>query len=109
VRRETWDALVAARRSVLDEMIEPRSALRERADSTRASLVRRRDEASRALGRLLVAGPDPAGPEAHCRRGREARGVLTAEELATLDLTGVRWAVLSACDTTSAVRAAARG
>ena len=32
-------------------------------------------------------------------RGRRGRGILTAEEVSMLDLHGVEWAVLSACDT----------
>jgi CHAT domain-containing protein/tetratricopeptide (TPR) repeat protein len=47
------------------------------------------------FGGLALAGAnrrDRAGPD-------EEDGVLTAEEIAALDLGGVRWAVLSACDT----------
>jgi CHAT domain-containing protein len=47
------------------------------------------------LSGLALAGAnhrDRAGPG-------EEDGVLTAEEIAGLDLTGVEWAVLSACDT----------
>jgi CHAT domain-containing protein/Tfp pilus assembly protein PilF len=47
------------------------------------------------LAGLALAGAnhrDAAGPE-------EEDGILTAEEIAALDLTGVEWAVLSACDT----------
>lgn len=34
-----------------------------------------------------------------CWRPDEEDGILTAEEIAALDLSGVEWAVLSACDT----------
>jgi CHAT domain-containing protein/tetratricopeptide (TPR) repeat protein len=47
------------------------------------------------LSGLALAGAnrrDAAGPE-------EEDGILTAEEIAVMDLSGVRWAVLSACDT----------
>jgi CHAT domain-containing protein len=47
------------------------------------------------LSGLALAGANhrgAAGPD-------EEDGILTAEEIAALDLTGVRWAVLSACDT----------
>ncbi len=47
------------------------------------------------LSGLALAGAnhrDAAGPE-------EEDGILTAEEIAALDLSGVEWAVLSACDT----------
>ena len=41
--------------------------------------------------------------------GDEEDGILTAEEIATLDLSGVRWAVLSACDTGQGEVAAGEG
>lgn len=54
------------------------------------------------LSGLVLAGAnhrEDAGPD-------EEDGILTAEEIAALDLSGVRWAVLSACDTgTGEVRA----
>lgn len=50
---------------------------------------------------------------AGANRGRDALGrvpgILTAEELATLDLRGCRLAVLSACDTNAGVRRAGQG
>ncbi len=48
-----------------------------------------------ALSGLALAGAnrrEEAGPD-------EEDGILTAEEIATFDLSGVRWAVLSACET----------
>jgi CHAT domain-containing protein/tetratricopeptide (TPR) repeat protein len=54
------------------------------------------------LSGLVLAGAnhrDQAGPD-------EEDGILTAEEIASLDLSGVEWAVLSACETgVGAVRA----
>jgi CHAT domain-containing protein len=47
------------------------------------------------LSGLALAGAnhrDAAGPD-------EEDGILTAEEIAAMDLSGVEWAVLSACDT----------
>lgn len=41
-----------------------------------------------------------AGANQRARRGREEEdGILTAEEIAGLDLSAAQWAVLSACDT----------
>ena len=49
---------------------------------------------------LLVAGLALSGANERLRRGAEEEdGMLMAEEIATLDLHGVEWAVLSACDT----------
>lgn len=45
---------------------------------------------------LLLTGLALAGAN---RRGGTEDGILTAEEIASLDLRGVEWAVLSACDT----------
>jgi CHAT domain-containing protein/tetratricopeptide (TPR) repeat protein len=53
------------------------------------------DRSSLQLAGLALAGANHrglAGP-------REEDGILTAEEIAALDLTGVEWAVLSACNT----------
>ncbi len=53
------------------------------------------DENPLLLSGLALAGANrraAAGPE-------EEDGILTAEEVASLNLTGVQWAVLSACDT----------
>lgn len=47
------------------------------------------------LSGLVLAG---ANRRDHKAPGQED-GILTAEEIATLDLAGVEWAVLSACDT----------
>jgi CHAT domain-containing protein len=48
---------------------------------------------------LLLAGLAFAGANARGDRPASDDGVLLAEEIATLDLSGVEWAVLSACDT----------
>ena len=47
------------------------------------------------LSGLVFAGANLHEPGASV----EGNGILTAEEIATLDLAGVEWAVLSACDT----------
>ena len=70
---------------------------------------------TRAVGRLSRAGPSTAQPPENPlllsglafaganRAPRPVRttddGILTAEEVASLDLQGIEWAVLSACDT----------
>jgi CHAT domain-containing protein/tetratricopeptide (TPR) repeat protein len=49
---------------------------------------------------LLLSGVALAGANRRAHSGaREDDGVLTADEVASLDLSGVEWAVLSACDT----------
>ncbi|MFC2173273.1 tetratricopeptide repeat protein, partial [Acidobacteriota bacterium] len=49
---------------------------------------------------LLLSGLALAGANQRHRAGADADdGILTAEEIASLDLSGVSWAVLSACDT----------
>ncbi|MEN6527289.1 MAG: CHAT domain-containing protein, partial [Candidatus Polarisedimenticolia bacterium] len=56
--------------------------------------------ARRTVNPLLFSGLAFAGANAHARAASgDDDGVLTAEEIATLDLGGVDWAVLSACDT----------
>jgi CHAT domain-containing protein len=57
--------------------------------------ARKRDPAMRAL---RLAGIALAGANRRDAATNED-GILTAEEIATLDLGGVQWAVLSACDT----------
>jgi CHAT domain-containing protein/Tfp pilus assembly protein PilF len=52
---------------------------------------------------LLVAGLALTGANASARRPSNDDGVLLAEEIASLDLRGVEWAVLSACDTGAGV------
>ncbi len=52
------------------------------------------------LSPLLLSGLAMAGANQRVAAGPdEEDGVLTAEEIAALDLSGVEWAVLSACDT----------
>ncbi|MFC2172848.1 CHAT domain-containing protein, partial [Acidobacteriota bacterium] len=49
---------------------------------------------------LLLSGLVLAGANhRHAARPDEEDGILTAEEIAAMDLSGVEWAVLSACDT----------
>ena len=52
---------------------------------------------------LLMAGLALSGANAPSRRPPNEDGVLLAEEIASLDLRGVDWAVLSACDTGAGV------
>jgi len=57
-------------------------------------------EAARPGNPLLLAGLALAGANHRAEAGPEDEdGVLTAEEIGSLDLTGVHWAVLSGCDT----------
>jgi CHAT domain-containing protein len=58
-------------------------------------------DAALAENPLLLSGLALAGANRHSTDGfqREDDGILTAEEVTTLDLKGVEWAVLSACDT----------
>jgi CHAT domain-containing protein len=57
-------------------------------------------EATPPASPLQLAGLALAGANRRDRsRGGEEDGILTAEEIAALDLTRLRWAVLSACDT----------
>jgi CHAT domain-containing protein/tetratricopeptide (TPR) repeat protein len=56
--------------------------------------------ADEATNPLLLSGLALAGANQRGERSEgEEDGILTAEELANLDLAGVEWAVLSACDT----------
>ncbi|MFQ5700500.1 MAG: CHAT domain-containing protein [Acidobacteriota bacterium] len=49
---------------------------------------------------LLLSGLALAGANQRARAGEgEEDGILTAEEIAAMDLSGVEWAVLSACET----------
>ena len=48
---------------------------------------------------LLRAGFALAGANRRMPRGARSDGIMTAEEIASLDLRGVEWAVLSGCDT----------
>lgn len=52
---------------------------------------------------LLMAGLALSGANRPARRTPNDDGVLLAEEIASLDLRGVEWAVLSACDTGAGV------
>jgi len=59
-----------------------------------------RGSAALAENPLLFSGLALAGANRREEAGPgEEDGILTAEEIASLDLSGVRWAVLSACDT----------
>ncbi len=58
------------------------------------------ETARRTVNPLLLSGLVLAGANAHNSTGVDAEdGVLTAQEIATLDLSAARWAVLSACET----------
>ena len=70
---------------------------------------------TRGVGGLVGTGPRPQGltdnplqvsglafagaNRSRSRRSEQDTGILTAEEIASMDLQGVEWAVLSACDT----------
>ena len=56
------------------------------------------DRATLAANPLLGAGLVLAGAARSRRGADEDDGILTAEEISALDLSGVEWAVLSACD-----------
>lgn len=57
-------------------------------------------EGSAVLNPLLLSGLALAGANQRARaKGDEDDGILTAEEIAALNLEGTEWAVLSACDT----------
>ena len=59
---------------------------------------------------LLLSGLAMAGANRHAASGpAEDDGILTAEEVAALNLDGVEWAVLSACDTGLGTVAAGEG
>lgn len=59
---------------------------------------------------LLLSGLAMAGANRHAAsRPAEEDGILTAEEVAALNLDGVEWAVLSACDTGLGAVAAGEG
>ena len=60
------------------------------------------DSASRADNPLLLSGLALAGANRRDQLKADAKledGILTAEEIASLDLSGVEWVVLSACET----------
>lgn len=78
---------------------------RSGADSERT----RFDEQVRGLSPMSLCGLAFAGANAAADAYGARPGVLTAEELATLDLTGCELAVLSACDTNAGVRRAGQG
>jgi len=60
----------------------------------------RKDNATTAGNPLLLSGLALAGANRRsAAAGDEEDGILTAEEVASLNLAGVEWAVLSACDT----------
>ncbi len=48
---------------------------------------------------LLLSGLSFAGANRRDKTAQAEDGILTAEEIAVMDLQGVEWAVLSACDT----------
>jgi hypothetical protein len=60
-----------------------------------ASAQSSRDDPTLALSGLAMAGANRRDPG----RAEENDGILTSDEIARLDLSGVRWAVLSACET----------
>ena len=73
----------------------PRSGRRGRGHS-RAS----RETPGTAENPLLLSGLALAGANRRAEAGpRDEDGILTAEEVTSLNLDGVEWAVLSACDT----------
>jgi CHAT domain-containing protein len=86
-----------------------RSQLDELADSGRRGLYERAEETLRGFAPETLCGLALAG----ANRGRDAigrvPGILTAEELSSLDLRGCELAVLSACETNVGIRRAGQG
>ena len=81
------------------------------ADATDGSPAAARPEA-RVLGEnpLLLSGIALAGANQRARAGADDEdGILTAEEIAALDLSGVEWVVLSGCKTAVGVVQAGEG
>ena len=79
-----------------------------------ASRSRTEGKGTPALGSienpLLVTGLALAGANRRHEAGPDAEdGILTAEEIGAMDLSGVEWAVLSACDTGAGVVKAGEG
>ncbi len=73
--------------------------------SPAAPLPRYETERPQLLAGLALAGVNQRGATGD----EDDDGVLTSEEIACLDLTGTRWAVLSACDTGMGVAHSAEG
>jgi len=68
--------------------------------ATPNALSQRAAPPSPAVNPLLLSGLALAGANRRAKAtADEEDGILTAEEVASLDLSGVEWAVLSACDT----------
>jgi len=92
---------------LLTPVNEPRAGVELEAQEAAAEPEARRAlQASRrrpsVQNPLLLSGLALAGANRREEAGAEAEaedGILTAQEIAALDLTGVRWAVLSACET----------
>ncbi|MFC2172911.1 CHAT domain-containing protein, partial [Acidobacteriota bacterium] len=77
-----------------------KSALNARGVSGLGTLDQRRAAPVEGENPLLLSGLAMAGANHRKAAGPdEEDGILTAEEIASLDLSGVEWAVLSACDT----------
>jgi len=67
------------------------------------------EEEVRGMSPMLLCGLALAGANLPARPGGGNPGLVTAEELSTLDLSGCELAVLSACDTNVGVRRAGQG
>jgi CHAT domain-containing protein len=78
------------------------------ADESVPSMLDDRDRV-RGFSPLVLAGLAFAGANLDVDGDGFAEGVITAEELASLDLSGCELAVLSACDTNAGVRRAGQG
>lgn len=74
----------------------------------RVTVGRDPDSPHEGFGSLLLAGLALAGANRRTIAAGED-GILTAEEVAALDLSGVQWVVLSACDTGRGIARAGEG